>query len=60
MTKDITIHINSTSDKFCTLPNQMLLANFFREIVYRSENRLKVPKVALTANEKKTLNLIRY
>lgn len=54
--KDITLELTNTIDNISQLPNQMILAIFFKEL---QEYRSNV-KINLISSEKKMLNLYKF
>ena len=54
--KDITLELTNTIDNISQLPNQMILAIFFREL---QEHRTNV-KINLISSEKKMINLYKF
>lgn len=54
--KDITLELNNTVENITNLPNQMVLAIFFKEL---QDLRFNV-KINLISNEKKMMNMYKY
>lgn len=54
--KDITLELTNTIETITNLPNQMILAIFFKEL---QDVRVNV-KINLISNEKKMMNLYKY